>query len=294
MIVSQIRAIAIPAILGVGILSSGTSVTAFQLADEKPTGDGSQQIDQGGTGTTTQRGRVRPTVSPEENKPVQPTTDDDVPPSPGNLLPTPRPGGRRIQPSTVDDERNRKDEQPLARISEEEVAFRQLKDNAILARLIAESDVNPKTKKILSKLDEPIIMSFRNETPLEDFLKYIESATSDKEYGGIPIHVDSRGLEMAEKTMQSPVTIKLAGVSLKTTLRLALKPIGLAYCVHDGFLMISSPEGIREELEEARIALGLPAPAEVSSNPFEGMPPYSLDGMSGGMMSGGMMSGGMK
>ena len=35
-------------------------------------------------------------------------------------------------------------------------------------------DRDPKTKAILAKLDEPISMSFANETPLEDVLKYIK------------------------------------------------------------------------------------------------------------------------
>jgi hypothetical protein len=43
----------------------------------------------------------------------------------------------------------------------------------------------------------------------------------------------------------------LEGVPLKTTLRLMLKQIGLAYCVRDGVLIISSVQGINEELREA-------------------------------------------
>ena len=38
---------------------------------------------------------------------------------------------------------------------------------------------------------------------------------------------------------------------LKTTLRLLLKQLDLAYCVHDGVLIISSIEGIYEELTVA-------------------------------------------
>ena len=40
-------------------------------------------------------------------------------------------------------------------------------------------DRDPKTKQILEKLDEPISMSFANETPLDDVLKYIKQATTD-------------------------------------------------------------------------------------------------------------------
>ena len=67
----------------------------------------------------------------------------------------------------------------------------------------------------------------------------------------IPIYVDPIGLQQAERTLNSTVTIDLEGVPLKTSLRLALKQLGLAYCVRDGVLIISSVQGIREELAEA-------------------------------------------
>ena len=42
---------------------------------------------------------------------------------------------------------------------------------------------------------------------------------------------------------------------LNTTFRLILKQIGLAYCVRDGVLIISSVQGIAEELQEAQSEL---------------------------------------
>ena len=52
-------------------------------------------------------------------------------------------------------------------------------------------------------------MSFPNETPLEDVLKYIKQATQDANYSGIPIYVDPLGLQEADKTLTSPVSIDL-------------------------------------------------------------------------------------
>ena len=43
-------------------------------------------------------------------------------------------------------------------------------------------DRDDKTKRILEKLDEPISMSFNEETPLEDVLKYIKQATTTATY----------------------------------------------------------------------------------------------------------------
>ena len=120
-----------------------------------------------------------------------------------------------------------------------------------LAASVAEADESPKTKAILKKLDEPISMNFANETPLEDIIKYIKSATQGPTDTGIPIYVDPVGLKQADATLESAVTLDLEGVPLKTTLRLLLRQLNLAYCVKDGLLIISSVEGVFQELSEA-------------------------------------------
>lgn len=117
--------------------------------------------------------------------------------------------------------------------------------------MIATSDKSPKTKELLAKLEEPIAMKFADETPLEKVLNYIKSETREPNANDIPIYVDPVGLKEAGKTMTSPVVLDLEGVALKTTLRLLLKQIGLAYCVKDGVVIISSPIGVIQELTEA-------------------------------------------
>jgi hypothetical protein len=98
-----------------------------------------------------------------------------------------------------------------------------------------------KTRAIVAALEEPIDMQFPNETPLEDVLKYIKSATEGPGLpSGLPIYVDPVGLQEAEKTMTSPVTLDLNGVPVRQTLRLILKQLGLTYMVKDGLLSITS------------------------------------------------------
>jgi hypothetical protein len=98
-----------------------------------------------------------------------------------------------------------------------------------------------KSRMILEKLEEPISMSFNEETPLEDILKYIHQATTTASYSGIPIYVDPIGLQEAEKSMTSTVrNIDLEGVPLRRTLQLLLKQLDLAYFVEDGVLYITS------------------------------------------------------
>ena len=69
-------------------------------------------------------------------------------------------------------------------------------------------------------------MSFNEETPLEDVLKYIKQATTTATYQGIPIYVDPLGLSEANKTMTSTVrNMDLEGFPLSVTLpELLLKP----------------------------------------------------------------------
>jgi hypothetical protein len=108
-----------------------------------------------------------------------------------------------------------------------------------------DDEANPedeaKTRAILAALKKRIPMPFAEETPLEDVLAYIAKETQGQDLpDGIPIYVDPVGLNEAEKTMQSPVTLDLKGVALRESLRLILKQLGLLYTVKDGLLSITS------------------------------------------------------
>lgn len=109
---------------------------------------------------------------------------------------------------------------------------------------------DPLSRQILQALEEPIAMSFPNETPLEDVLRYIKQATTNPHYAGISIYVDPIGLQEAERSMNSTITIDLeGGIPLRRTLQLMLKQLGLAYFVDDGILVITT---------EDRAVFGLP------------------------------------
>src|SRR5215472_6795913 len=47
-----------------------------------------------------------------------------------------------------------------------------------------------RNRLILARLEEPVVMSFPDEMPLEDVLKYIKSATEGPNDTGFPIYVD--------------------------------------------------------------------------------------------------------
>jgi tetratricopeptide (TPR) repeat protein len=159
-----------------------------------------------------------------------------------------------------------------------------------------------RTQAIYDKLKEPLSMPFAQETPLEDVLKYIQSATQSADLpSGIPIYVDPAGLLEAEKTLQSPITLNLEGVPLRQSLRLLLRQLDLNYTVKDGLMTITYVAS-RDQPTEIRVYpvadLAL-IPTSLISGGGGGMG-GGMGGMGGGMggMGGGMggmggMGGGM-
>lgn len=113
-------------------------------------------------------------------------------------------------------------------------------------------DPDIQNRLIHKKLEEPVSMSFANETPLEDVLKYIKSATQGPIDSGIPIYIDPAGLQAAGKTVTSPVQLDIEGIPLRTTLRHMLEQIGLTYFVRDGLLTITSKNFAVDSIEAFR------------------------------------------
>jgi hypothetical protein len=120
------------------------------------------------------------------------------------------------------------------------------------------------SQRIAAELAKPINMSFPTETPLDDVLKYIRAATTGPGFPeGLPIYVDPVGLQEAERSLNSPVVIDVTRVPLRTSLRLILKQLGLAYRVKDGLLTITSGDSANDNEGPARA--GLVAGTEVGT-----------------------------
>ncbi|MDX2038013.1 MAG: hypothetical protein SFX72_15300 [Isosphaeraceae bacterium] len=147
---------------------------------------------------------------------------------------------------------------------------------------------NDRTRAITAALNDNISLAYPQETPLEDVLKFIKTHTSDKPGlpSGIPIYVDPIGLQEAERTLSSPVTIDLEGISLKTALRLILRQLDLTYTVKDGLLTITSATA-DDQPTEIRIY----QVADLSVIPISLFGGGGMGGGMGGM--GGMGGGGM-
>ncbi len=116
------------------------------------------------------------------------------------------------------------------------------------------AELSPRTKAIHQALERPLAMNFADETPLEDILKYIKQATTTRDNNsGVPIYVDPVGLQEAEKSMTSTIKIEIDGKPLSATLPLVLGQLGLAHCVKDDLLFISSPERVASELKSVAV-----------------------------------------
>ena len=88
-------------------------------------------------------------------------------------------------------------------------------------------------------------VSFPEETPLDDVLKYVQEATAGPDGKIIPIYVDPIGLSETGKTMNSTVRlVELDGLSARASLRHCLAELDLEYVVRDGLLFITSSESI--------------------------------------------------
>ena len=118
-----------------------------------------------------------------------------------------------------------------------------------------------RSRRIAAEMDKLIDMRFANETSLEDVIKYVRGFTKGSAYpDGIPIYVDPVGLQEAEKTMASTVTIDLAQVPLRVSLKLLLEQLGMTYKVKDGLLKITAMSSEDDPGEDSRVGRG----------PFEG------------------------
>jgi hypothetical protein len=108
-------------------------------------------------------------------------------------------------------------------------------------RLADPESVTAANARIHEALGKGVPMHFLEATPLENVLESIKKATTGADGKAIPIYVDPVGLMEAEKTMTSTVAnIDLDGVPLRTSLRVCLAQLDLAYRVEGGLLRITS------------------------------------------------------
>ncbi len=98
-----------------------------------------------------------------------------------------------------------------------------------------------KERKIYDALKGEILMEF-TDAPLSEVVDYLKTARN------IPIMIDKRALDDVGLGSDTPVTISLNGITLRSALKLMLKEMDLTYVIQDEVLKITTPEEAENEL----------------------------------------------
>ena len=82
-----------------------------------------------------------------------------------------------------------------------------------------------------------------SETPLSEVIDYLKTARN------IPIIIDRPALDGIGLGSDSPITVSLNGVSLRSCLARLLDELGLDYAIANEMLVITSKEAARTQLD---------------------------------------------
>src|SRR5262245_41773726 len=151
-----------------------------------------------------------------------------------------------------------------------------------------EKDTDSPEAVIIRTLGKPTTVEFVD-LPLEDCITFL------KEYHNINIWLDKATLTDEGVALDQPVTLKLAGVTLRSVLKLLLEPVQLTYVIEDEVMKITTSARAGEKLTTRVYPVGdLVIPIITPRGGRGGM--GMMGGMGNGMMGGGMgmgMGGGM-
>ncbi len=117
--------------------------------------------------------------------------------------------------------------------------------------------------RIRDALSKPITFEF-NDASLSDVVQFLRESYK------IPVIIDNRALDDVGLGADTPVTISIKGISLRSALRLMLREMDLTYVVRDEVLKITTPEEAENELDTRLYA--------VSDLAYDGKPPVLVTG----------------
>jgi RNA polymerase sigma factor (sigma-70 family) len=124
--------------------------------------------------------------------------------------------------------------------------------NKILDHAITEKHRN---QQILRRLEMRIDLDL-GEVELDQLLKGIKQATTDKSYHGIPIFADPFAFQGPVANLSAKVHVRFREQRIREILDQTLRPLGLGFMVTDGYMMISNRSYISERrIEEVEAKL---------------------------------------
>jgi hypothetical protein len=123
---------------------------------------------------------------------------------------------------------------------------------------------SPEAASTLEKLHTKVNMPFSQETPLGDVIKYLDGQLNPTDENGnllnddtpLQFYINPRGLEEADKTIDSPTTLDLKQIPASTALELCLDNLNLEYRVRpDGIVEIDAKGSDRADQQEPVLLL---------------------------------------
>jgi hypothetical protein len=108
---------------------------------------------------------------------------------------------------------------------------------------------SPAEARIRRELESPTTLEFI-ETPLDEVVTYLQ------DLHGIAVQLDHKALEDAQVFGDAPVSFSVKDVSLRTSLRLLLRPLDLTYIVEDEVLLITTTEVASQQVINVVYPLG--------------------------------------
>ncbi len=110
-------------------------------------------------------------------------------------------------------------------------------------------ELSPKEKAIMRALNQVVSPNFKN-AKLDDVIEYLQTTT------GQTIIVDREGLKDVDASYDSPVTLSLRGITVRTALRKILADLGMTYVVKDEAIMVTSVQRAQEMMVVRRYYIG--------------------------------------
>lgn len=112
---------------------------------------------------------------------------------------------------------------------------------ALAQAAAAPSELAALEAKIEAALDETTSLQFL-EQPLGDIATFLEDRHK------IEVELDTQALDTAGVTVDTPVTIDVEGITLRSALDLMLRTIELTWCIRGSVLLVTTQEEVESEL----------------------------------------------
>ncbi len=100
---------------------------------------------------------------------------------------------------------------------------------------------SPAGQAVLKALGQKVTVDLR-EVPLTEMAEFVNATY------GIEVRLDETALDEVGIPVESPVTLRASGITLRSALRLLLRPLHLTWVVDQGTLVITTPEDAERRL----------------------------------------------